>query len=492
MLRFNDTQWPESYLKEKESNAVLPKELYAVECPSSGIRSVRKMYGFPIIANQFQVLQSEQQAASSRSTEQKEEGLIDPRTTRQRRWAAQGTEEKKAKAEQTTIHYRTAQGNSSSDNLVNPVAIDYTSHIVNSFSADPSVNFAKQTVGSTVSCLLGTGESVVGDEDLYDSLNCNKRISCAGPERSAGRPGHTPIRRTFACEKLVEDSCAGPDWSAGRPGTMPLGASSAACPSSQTACIGPYGTAATQQLYTGHNTRTEQFVTQSSSTRVPRQQRSSTSQYSASSSRRNAAEENASPAKVALHPRRPPYFVGGIDDDVYVWTSIVDRWLDTVQGEPSQQLTFIVSLLRGAAYEWYMHYETRTGCPGDWTTLRRALLERFGTSIRAEKARAGIYQLKQGKMSVLHYADAFESFLAQIDDYDEDQYLVHFIFGLRPEISRLVYIQQPASILAARNVAEKLIRWLWPLGRVWAPAIMPLTLLYFVWSCPWVFELTLH
>ena len=119
-------------------------------------------------------------------------------------------------------------------------------------------------------------------------------------------------------------------------------------------------------------------------------------------------------------------------------------------------MTFIASLLRGAAYEWYMHYETRTGCPGDWTTLRQALLERFGTSIRAEKARAGLYQLRQDKMSVLQYADAFESFLAQIGDYDELQYLVHFIFGLRPEIMRLVYIQQPESILAARNMAEKL------------------------------------
>ena len=139
-----------------------------------------------------------------------------------------------------------------------------------------------------------------------------------------------------------------------------------------------------------------------------------------------------------------------------MWTSIVDRWLNASLGEPSQQLTFVVSLLRGAAYDWYRHYETHTGCPGDWTTLRRALLERFGTTIRAEKARAGIYRLRQGNMSVLEYADTFESCLAQIDDYDEAQYLVHFIFGLRPEIMRLVYIQQPASLLAAKNMAEKL------------------------------------
>ena len=97
---------------------------------------------------------------------------------------------------------------------------------------------------------------------------------------------------------------------------------------------------------------------------------------------------------MVLQPRRPPYFCGGIDDDVHVWTSIVDRWLSAIQGEPSGQLTFIVSLLRGAAYEWYLHYETRTGCPGDWTTLRHAMLERFGTSIRAEKARAGLIPAK--------------------------------------------------------------------------------------------------
>ena len=89
---------------------------------------------------------------------------------------------------------------------------------------------------------------------------------------------------------------------------------------------------------------------------------------------------------MALHPHRPPYFCGGQDEDVHVWTSIVSRWLETVQGEPSRQLTFVVSLLRGAAYEWYLHYETCTGCPGDWTTLRLAMLERFGLSIRAEKA----------------------------------------------------------------------------------------------------------
>ena len=88
--------------------------------------------------------------------------------------------------------------------------------------------------------------------------------------------------------------------------------------------------------------------------------------------------------------------------------------------------------------------------------LRLAMLERFGSSIRAKKARTGLQQLKQDKMTVLQYADAFESYLAQLGEYDESYYLTHLIFGLRPEVMRGVYIQQPESLLAAKNMAEKL------------------------------------
>ena len=159
---------------------------------------------------------------------------------------------------------------------------------------------------------------------------------------------------------------------------------------------------------------------------------------------------------VALHPRRPPYFCGGLDDDVHVWTSIVSRWLEAVRGEPSTQLTYVVSLLRGAAFEWYSSMETCTGCPGDWTTLRHAMLERFGSSVRAGKARAALLQMTQGKMTVLEYFDAFESYLAQLDDYDESFYLGKFIFGLRPSILMQVFMQHPATLLEAKGIAEEL------------------------------------
>ena len=59
-------------------------------------------------------------------------------------------------------------------------------------------------------------------------------------------------------------------------------------------------------------------------------------------------------------------------------------------------------------------------------------------------------------MTVLQYAHTFESYLAQLGDYDESYYIVHFIFGLRPEIMRGLYIQQPETLPAAKNMAEKL------------------------------------
>ena len=429
----------------------------------SGGNIASDVFGFPLSTNQFSTLQSNQFAESQRSTEN-EEGLVDPRSTRHLRAAAQRTDERGSKTEgavSASVHLaNSAQGIDDTGTCFKPVALESSSSFFHSFSASPS-DILQQSVGP-VHTLLGTGASVddalyrMGVKDVACTLNiCNKRISDAGPERSAGRPGHTPSRRNLACGKTIEDSCAGQDWSAGRPGNRPFGARSAACPSPITACLGPYGTASQQLHHTGCNTREETPTVASSTTGRLRDQ-PSTSQPAATSSRGNAAIDHASPATVVLQPRRPPYFCGGLDEDVHVWTSIVNRWLGTIRGEPSAQLAFIVSLLRGAAYDWYQHFETRTGCPGDWTTLRRAMLERFGMSIRAEKVRSGIYRLRQGNMTVLQYADTFESYLAHIDDYDEAQYLVQFIFGLHPEIMRLVYIEQPATILAAKNMAEKL------------------------------------
>ena len=299
--------------------------------------------GFPVSQNQFQIL-SEIEAQESELT--KEQNLEDPRKTRAQRLQVSSRAEG-----QETLQRNDAV------NYSPPVVENEITVFPHSLSVSAPDILDSQS-GGIVQNLLEPG--AIDDDALYindvndvacTDGNCNKRISVAGPERSAGRPGHMPTRRNLACRKNIEDSCMGQDWSAGRPGIRPFAASSATCPFPITACLGPYGNASRQPHHTGPNTR-EETLTVTSSTRRPRQEDQSTIQLTASSSQRSpAAEDRASSATVALYPCRPPYFCGDIDDDVHIWTSIVSRWLDTVQGEPSKQLTYVVSLLRGAAIE---------------------------------------------------------------------------------------------------------------------------------------------
>ena len=59
--------------------------------PSGGLPT-SEVFGFPVVNNQFNVLQSNQ-IAGSPSQEQREEGLVDPKSTRFVRQAAQRTED---------------------------------------------------------------------------------------------------------------------------------------------------------------------------------------------------------------------------------------------------------------------------------------------------------------------------------------------------------------------------------------------------------------
>ena len=213
----------------------------------SGETSVSDVFGFPLAVNQYSTLEANHTAEIQSSEQEEDVGLVDPRTTRILRRAAMSTAEEGSLADvaltaTVSSPLRIAQGNVYSGTVVNPVASEIGSQnfVQHSFSACPP-DILQQS-GGHVSYVLGHGAASVrdGENSLYDSFKCNKRISCAGPEWSAGRPGHMPTRRILECDELIEDSRAGQDWSAGRPGLTPFGARTAICLSPQTAYIGPY------------------------------------------------------------------------------------------------------------------------------------------------------------------------------------------------------------------------------------------------------------
>ena len=88
--------------------------------------------------------------------------------------------------------------------------------------------------------------------------------------------------------------------------------------------------------------------------------------------------------------KEPPAFTGNANDDVYLWTSLVRQYFVCMIGTARQEVAFAATLLRGAAHEWYMGYERRNGNqpPRDWPTTRQAILDRFGSNIRAQEAHA--------------------------------------------------------------------------------------------------------
>ena len=250
--------------------------------------------GFPVAPNQFSILSEDEVTNSELGQDQK---LEDPRQTRaQRHSASSGIGEQGIMLREGVAEVLVPSNSENEPTFFRSLSVS-APDILNSQS------------GGLVQNLLEIG--VVDDAMYYNDVNevactldiCNKRISCAGQE-----------------------------WSAGRPGNRPIGARDATRNSDT--CLGPYATRIVQSPHAGYNTHEDQAL----SRRLPRKEdQDNTSQLRASTSRRSsAAEDRASPAIAALHPRRPPYFCGDADDDVHVWTSIVDRWLSTVWESPQR------------------------------------------------------------------------------------------------------------------------------------------------------------
>ena len=229
--------------------------------------NVPTLMGFPISMNQFNVL-SKSEFAESQSQVQEEASLINPRSTRlQRLLAVKRAEDKGILLNEGTF-----------ESIVPPDFVEPT-FFDNSLSVSTTENSVKNSVGNFE---LETGDlrdamynSDVKEVICTENLNWNKRVSNAEQE-----------------------------WSVGRPGNRPVGTRDAA--QNSDTCLGPYATCdCIQSSLMGHNTREE---IQASSRRTQGEDQDITNQPTASSSRRFAVEDRASPVIAVLHPCRPPYF----------------------------------------------------------------------------------------------------------------------------------------------------------------------------------------
>ena len=126
-------------------------------------------------------------------------------------------------------------------------------------------------------------------------------------------------------------------------------------------------------------------------------------------------------ATAQWRPKEPPVFTGNTCDDVYLWTSLVRQYLVFMDGTARQEVAFAATLVRRAAHEWYRGYEQRNGNkpPQDWSTMQQAILDHFGSNIRAQEAHAKLLTISQGKRSVRDYTSEFEMLLGRLSTRDE-------------------------------------------------------------------------
>ena len=163
-------------------------------------------------------------------------------------------------------------------------------------------------------------------------------------------------------------------------------------------------------------------------------------------------------ATAQWRPKEPPMFTGAATDDVYLWTSLVKQYFVFMCGNAQQEVAFAATLLRGAAHEWYMGYERRNGNrpPRDWPTMMQAILERFGSNIRAQEAHAKLLTVSQGKRSVRDYTSEFETLLGRLSTRDEDTWKRMYVWGLQPHLARAVALKYPTTIAQAAGHAEEI------------------------------------
>ena len=163
-------------------------------------------------------------------------------------------------------------------------------------------------------------------------------------------------------------------------------------------------------------------------------------------------------ATAQWRPKEPPVFTGNTSDDVYLWTSLVRQYLVFMDGTARQEVAFAATLLRGAAHEWYRGYEQRNGNkpPQDWSTMQQAILDRFGSNIRAQEAHAKLLTISQGKRSVRDYTSEFEMLLGRLSTRDEATWKNMYMWGLQPHLAEAVALKYPTTIAQAAGHAEEI------------------------------------
>ena len=155
-------------------------------------------------------------------------------------------------------------------------------------------------------------------------------------------------------------------------------------------------------------------------------------------------------------PKDPPCFHGKSTEDAHAWVAMVRNYFIFMAGTMQQEVAYAATLLRDVAQEWWVGYlrKNHGKYPRDWDAMAQAILERFGSNLRAEMAQAQLQYITQGSRSVREYSAEFELHMGRLESFDERSLIRQFIWGLEESLAKAVTLQYPKTIHAAIGHAE--------------------------------------
>ena len=88
--------------------------------------------------------------------------------------------------------------------------------------------------------------------------------------------------------------------------------------------------------------------------------------------------------------------------------------------------------------------------------MQQAILDRFGSNIRAQEAQAKLLTISQGKRPVRDYTSEFEMLLGRLSTCDETIWKNMYIWGLQPHLAEAVALKYPSTVVQAAGHAEEI------------------------------------
>ena len=160
------------------------------------------------------------------------------------------------------------------------------------------------------------------------------------------------------------------------------------------------------------------------------------------------------PARVFM-PRIPnaPAYTGNPSESLDDWIGSMEQQVLFYALDDARGMSFIISFFQSGARDWYAELRP---IPVTWAELKAELRKRYQPITTEETARAKLYSLSQGSMSVSDLVSTFRRLAQKLPNMHESDQLFQFMRALKPSIAAQIRVAGVVDLKAATEMAIRL------------------------------------